>query len=169
MKLQGKRIAYLVGPGFEDLEFYVPFMRLQEEGAEVVAVGLKAGEIYTGKVALQAKADVGCDDISASEFDGVVVPGGWAPDKIRRYAGVKRLVKESYDSGKIVGMIGAGGHQCGDCLRSRLHGQRRHQRRSAQRRGHLAGRSRLSQWQYRLGPGRGRHPRLLPGVGQGTG
>jgi len=105
MKLQGKRIAYLVGPGFEDLEFYVPFMRLQEEGAEVVAVGLKAGETYTGKVALQATADVGCDDVSAAEFDGVVIPGGWAPDKIRRYAGVKRLVKESYDSGKIVGMI----------------------------------------------------------------
>ena len=100
MRLQGKKVAYLVGPGFEDLEFWAPVMRLQEEGAQVTVVGLKAGERYTGKVALQATADVGCAD-----FDAVVVPGGWAPDKIRRYTGVKRLVKEIYAAGKPVGMI----------------------------------------------------------------
>jgi protease I len=105
MRLQGKKIAYLVGPGFEDLEFWVPLMRLQEEGAQVTVVGLKGGETYTGKVALEATSDVGCDDVSAADFDGVVVPGGWAPDKLRRYEGVKRLVRESYEQGKIVGMI----------------------------------------------------------------
>jgi hypothetical protein len=52
MKLKGKKIAYLVGPGFEDLEFWVPFMRLQEEGAEVVTVGLKAGEVYKSNTAV---------------------------------------------------------------------------------------------------------------------
>ncbi len=57
MRLEGKRIAYLVGPGFEDLEFWVPVMRLQEEGAEVTVVGIKGGETYTGKVALEAKAE----------------------------------------------------------------------------------------------------------------
>lgn len=105
MRLQGKKVAYLVGPGFEDLEFWVPVMRLQEEGAEVTIVGLKAGETYTGKVALKATADVGCDDVDPANFDAVVIPGGWAPDKIRRYAGVKRLVKGIYDAGKPVGMI----------------------------------------------------------------
>ena len=105
MRLQGKRVAFLVGPGFEDLEFWVPVMRLQEEGAKVIVVGLKAGERYTGKVALQATADVGCDDVNPADFDAVVVPGGWAPDKIRRYPGVKRLVKEIYAAGKPVGMI----------------------------------------------------------------
>ena len=105
MRLQGKKVAYLVGPGFEDLEFWVPVMRLQEEGAEVTIVGLKAGETYTGKVALKATADMGCDDVDAANFDAVVIPGGWAPDKIRRYAGVKALVKGIYDAGKPVGMI----------------------------------------------------------------
>jgi protease I len=105
MRLKGKKVAYLVGPGFEDLEFWVPVMRLQEEGAAVTIVGLKAGETYTGKVALKATADVGCDDVDPAEFDAVVIPGGWAPDKIRRYAGVKRLVKEISDAGKPVGMI----------------------------------------------------------------
>lgn len=105
MRLQGKHIAYLLGPGFEDLEFWVPLMRLQEEGAEVTVVGLKAKERYTGKNGLEASADVGCDEVEAAAFDGVVVPGGWAPDKLRRYAGVRRLVQGCYEAGKPVGMI----------------------------------------------------------------
>ncbi len=105
MKLVGKRIAYLIGPGFEDLEFYVPLMRLQEEGADVTVIGIKAGEEYVGKHCLKARCDLGYDDVSSSDFDGVVVPGGWAPDKLRRYDGVLRLVREIYESGKIVGMI----------------------------------------------------------------
>ncbi len=106
MKLQGKKIAFLVGPGFEDLEFWVPYMRLVEEGAEVVAVGIKAGDVYASKNGcLKAKADAGADDVRPEDFDAVVIPGGWAPDKIRRYDGVKRLVKGVYDKGGIVGMI----------------------------------------------------------------
>lgn len=105
MRLQNKKIAYLLGPGFEDLEFWVPLMRLQEEGAQVTVVGIKAGERYVGKGGLEARADVGCDEVAAADFDGVVVPGGWAPDKLRRYEGVKRLVRESYGAGKVVGMI----------------------------------------------------------------
>ena len=81
MKLKGKKIAYLVGPGFEDLEFWVPFMRLQEEGAEVVTVGLNAGEVYASKHGcLSATADVASDQVSPDDFDGLVIPGGWAPD-----------------------------------------------------------------------------------------
>jgi protease I len=106
MKLKGKRIAYLVGPGFEDLEFWVPFMRLQEEGAEVVAVGLKAGEVYRSKHdCLTATADLAADDVSADEFDAVVIPGGWAPDKIRRYDSIKKLVRDIYEQDKIIGLI----------------------------------------------------------------
>ena len=105
MRLKDQHIAYLVGPGFEDLEFWVPVMRLREEGAKVTVVGLQAGESYTGKTALEATADVGCDKVSAADFDAVIIPGGWAPDKLRRYDGVKRLVKETCDAGKIVGMI----------------------------------------------------------------
>jgi protease I len=105
MKLTGKNIAYLVGPGFEDLEFWVPYMRLKEEGARVVTIGIKAGEKYEGKHCLTVTSDAGCEDVDAADFDGVVVPGGWAPDKLRRYSGVKRLIKETYESGKVVGLI----------------------------------------------------------------
>ena len=49
MRLKGKTIGILVGPGYEDLEFRVPYMRMQEDGAEVKVIGTKAGEIYTGK------------------------------------------------------------------------------------------------------------------------
>jgi len=109
MKLQNKKIAYLVGPGYEDLEFWVPLMRLQEEGAKVTVVGLKAGEEYKGKNCLTAKADVGIDQVKAADFDGVIIPGGWAPDKLRRIEGVKSFVKEMYEFGKIVGMLCHGG------------------------------------------------------------
>jgi protease I len=105
MKLSGIKVAYLIGPGFEDLEFWVPLMRLKEEGAQVTVVGIRAGEVYTGKTCLEGKADVGADEVKAADFDAVVVPGGWAPDKIRRYESVKKLVREAYQAGKIVGMI----------------------------------------------------------------
>jgi protease I len=100
----------LVGPGYEDLEFWVPLMRLREEGAEVTIVGIKAGETYASKSnGLTATAEAGADEVSAEDFDGVVVPGGWAPDKIRRYDGVKALVRETYEQGKIVASICHGG------------------------------------------------------------
>ena len=106
MELTNKRIAFLVGPGFEDLEFWVPFMRLQEAGAEVVAVGIKAGDVYQSKHGcLSAAADVGAGDVNANDFDAVIIPGGWAPDKLRRYDSVRDFVWRMNDLGKTVGMI----------------------------------------------------------------
>jgi protease I len=105
MRLEGKRIAYLVEDGFEDLEFWVPLMRLQEEGATVTVVGSGRSESFRGKHCLEAKADVSADEVRAEDFDAVVVPGGWAPDKLRRFDGVKDLVHGIYEQGKIVGSI----------------------------------------------------------------
>lgn len=106
MPLQGKTIAFLVGPGFEDLEFWVVYMRLVEEGARVTTVGLKAGEVYRSKSGgLTAKADVAAADVSADQFDALIIPGGWAPDKIRRYTAVTGLVRAVHQQGKIIGMI----------------------------------------------------------------
>jgi protease I len=110
MRLQGKRAAILVGPGYEDLEFWVPLMRLQEEGAEVTVVGIRADESYTSKSGgLEATAQVGADRVTADQFDGVVVPGGWAPDKLRRYESICALVRTIYEQGKVVASICHGG------------------------------------------------------------
>lgn len=106
MLLENQRIAFLVGPGFEDLEFWAVYMRLVEEGAQVITVGVKAGEVHPSKSGgLTATADVAASDVSADQFDAIVVPGGWAPDKIRRYPAITGLVREIHSQGKIVGMI----------------------------------------------------------------
>jgi len=104
-RLIGRRTAVLLDEGFEDLEFWVTVMRLREEGAEVTIVGTAADKQVRGKNALTATSDVGIADVSADELDAVVVPGGWAPDKLRRHEGVKALVRATYERRKIVGMI----------------------------------------------------------------
>ena len=108
MKLSGKKIAVLVAEGFEDLEYWVTVMRLQEEGAEVVSVGPDL-EPVSGKNALSAQADATAGDVDASGLDGVVIPGGWAPDKLRRYEEITDLVKAVHEAGKTVGIICHGG------------------------------------------------------------
>ena len=110
MKLEGKTVAVLVGPGYEDLEFWVPLMRLQEEGARVTIVGIQGGDVYSSKSGgLTATADVGAEEVDATEFDAVVVPGGWAPDKLRRYPAVTDLVRDMYQANKVVASICHGG------------------------------------------------------------
>ncbi|OFW78893.1 MAG: protease [Actinobacteria bacterium RBG_19FT_COMBO_70_19] len=104
-RLIGRRVAVLLDEGFEDLEFWVTVMRLREEGAEVRVVGTSARMTVRGKNALQATSDVAAADVEAADLDAVVVPGGWAPDKLRRHAEVTGLVRDAYDQGKIVGLI----------------------------------------------------------------
>ncbi len=105
MKLAGKKIAYLVEDGFEDLEFWVPLMRLREEGAQVTVVGSGSANQYTGKHCLKAKPDTTADQVNPADFDAIVVPGGWAPDKLRRYPAVLNLVRGLHQQGKIVAAI----------------------------------------------------------------
>ena len=105
MRLLNKRIAVLVDDGFEDLEFWVTVMRLQEEGACVTVVGLQAGKTFHGKGGLSAHSDAAADSVSPADFDALIVPGGWAPDKLRRYDAIKNLVRGVHAQGKIVGLI----------------------------------------------------------------
>ena len=104
MKLRGKKIIYLLDEGFEDLEFWVPLMRLREEGAEVTVASAKI-QTYRGKTCLQATPDAKAADLQAADFDGIVVPGGWAPDKMRRYPSILKLVRDTFEQGKTVGAI----------------------------------------------------------------
>src|SRR5574338_1006500 len=103
MLLKGKRIGVLLAEGYEDLEFWVTVMRLREEGAVVTILGIKADETVHGKVGLPATSDVAVGNVKPEDFDAIVVPGGWAPDKLRRYDNIKNLVRGVYEQGKVVG------------------------------------------------------------------
>jgi protease I len=107
-RLAGKKIAILLAEGVEDLEFYVPLMRLQEEGAEVLAVGLDLKPVR-GKNGLEIKPGVTIDAVKPDELSGLVLPGGWAPDKLRRYPAVTDLVQAVNESGRVIGIICHGG------------------------------------------------------------
>ncbi len=104
MLLQNKRIGVLVDEGFEDLEFWVPVMRLREEGAQVLVMATRM-ETFRGKHCLTARPDVLVGDVDAATLDGLVVPGGWAPDKLRRSEAVLELVRAVHAQGKIVAAI----------------------------------------------------------------
>jgi len=108
MHLTSKRIAILVAEGVEDLEFYVPLMRLQEEGAEVIAAGLDLKPVR-GKNGLEITTTAKIDSLNAKDLFALVIPGGWAPDKLRRHSAVTKLVKEMNDANKTIGIICHGG------------------------------------------------------------
>lgn len=105
MGLEGMRIAVLAENDYEDLEIWYPLLRLKEEGAEITVVGTGSASTYNSKHGYPVKADVTADQVSANDFDGVVVPGGWAPDRIRRYPAVLKLVSDLNAQGKLVAAI----------------------------------------------------------------
>jgi protease I len=108
MSLENKTIAALIADGVEDLEYYVPLMRLQEEGANVLTAGLDLKPIK-GKNGLVIAPDAVIESLKASELYSLLLPGGWAPDKLRRYNVVKNLVHEMDAAGKVIGIICHGG------------------------------------------------------------
>ena len=108
MKLTGKTIAILVAEGVEDLEYYVPLMRLQEEGATVLTAAVELKSVK-GKNGLVVTPDTAVESLNPDTLDGIVIPGGWAPDKLRRYTAVTDLVRKMDDAGKPIGIICHGG------------------------------------------------------------
>jgi len=109
MILKGKRVACLVEEEFEDLELWVPVMRLREEGATVTLVGSGRMDSFTGKHGVPARPDVNADQITANDFDALIIPGGWAPDKLRRYDSITSLTRSMHQQGKIIATICHGG------------------------------------------------------------
>ncbi|PWH18590.1 MAG: type 1 glutamine amidotransferase [Anaerolineae bacterium] len=108
MKLTGKTIAILVAEGVEDLEYYVPLMRLQEEGATVLSAGLDLKPVR-GKNGLVITPDTLIESLDAARLSALVIPGGWAPDKLRRYPLVTNLVRQMDEARKPIGIICHGG------------------------------------------------------------
>ncbi len=109
MELGGKRIAILVDQLYQDMEVWYPLYRLREAGAEVVTVGAKAGETYPSKHGYPVVADRSFDQVAAAEFDGIIIPGGYAPDHIRRHPKALDLVRELDKQGKLIACICHGG------------------------------------------------------------
>jgi deglycase len=103
--LEGKRVAVLAENMYEDLELWYPLIRLREAGAEVSVVAPTAGATYKSKHGVEVKADLSADEANARQFDAVVIPGGFAPDYMRRSEAMVRFVKEANDEGKIVAAI----------------------------------------------------------------
>lgn len=104
-----KRAIVLVENFYEDLELWYPKIRLEEAGLQVMVAGPKKGEMYHGKHGYPCKADIAFEDVAASEVDVIVVPGGYAPDKIRLKSHISKVIQELDKAGKIVAFICHGG------------------------------------------------------------
>ncbi len=105
MRLQGKRIAILAENLYQEMELWVPYYRMREEGAEVKVVGAGGATSYTSKHGYPVAVDVQADRVRAVEFDAVIVPGGYAPDLMRRHPAMVQLVREAAQQGRVVAAI----------------------------------------------------------------
>lgn len=105
MRLDNKKVIALVEDDFEDLELWYPILRLQEEGATVHLVGKEAGKKYIGKYGVPAESEYDFSSVQAKDYDAILVPGGWAPDKLRRYPEVIELIREMDKAEKPIGQI----------------------------------------------------------------
>ncbi|MBU3210636.1 type 1 glutamine amidotransferase domain-containing protein [Clostridium algidicarnis] len=100
-----KKVLSFVHDDFEDLELWYPILRLREEGIEVVIAGEEANKKYTGKHGVPAISECSFKNINIDEFHGLLIPGGWAPDKIRVCDDALSIVKHMSESQKVIGQI----------------------------------------------------------------
>lgn len=105
MRLKDKKVITVVDHEYNDLELWYPIFRLQEEGATVHIVGEKANTTYNGQAGIPATTDYAYTDINVDDYDGILVPGGWAPDKLRRYPEVLEIVRALDQAEKPIGQI----------------------------------------------------------------
>lgn len=109
LSLSGKRVLCFVGDVYEDLELWYPKLRLQEAGAHVTVAGAEAETKYAGKHGYPCVSDAAIADMDVNDFHGVVCPGGFMPDKLRRDSKVLDLVRGFHEQGKLVAAICHGG------------------------------------------------------------
>ena len=105
MELKGKKVALLLDNLYQEMEAWYPYFRLKEAGAEVTVIAAEAGKTYTSKVGYPMKSDLAYGQAKAADYDGVIVPGGFAPDHIRRHPEAIQLVRDLDARGKLVAAI----------------------------------------------------------------
>jgi protease I len=105
MELPNKRVAVLVEQQYQEMEVWYPIYRLREAGCTVTVVGPEAGQSYPSKLGYPCKSDKAASQCRAEDFDAVVVPGGFAPDFIRRTEAMIRFVSNMAEQGKVVAAI----------------------------------------------------------------
>ena len=103
--LQGKQAAILVEQQYQEMEVWYPLYRLREAGCTVTLVGPEAGHVYPSKCGYPAKTERAARNLSADDYDVIIIPGGFAPDYLRRDDGVLRLVSGMVEQGKVVAAI----------------------------------------------------------------
>jgi protease I len=120
MELKGKQVAVLAEDLYEDLELWYPVLRFREAGAKVTIVGGGGGK-YASKYGYPVTPDTTAEKVDASAFDAVIIPGGYAPDRMRRHKAMVDLVRKAFKGGKVVAAICHGGWMLAsaDVLRDR--------------------------------------------------
>ncbi len=103
--MKTKNGAILVEDLYHELEFWVPFYRLIEAGVEMTIVGPQAETTYKSKSGIAATSDAAASDLNGADFDVIVIPGGYAPDRMRRDAGMVNLVRNAHQAGKFIAFI----------------------------------------------------------------
>lgn len=109
MRLQGKKAVILVEDMYNEFEVWIPYYRLKEEGVGVTVVGSGTASVYHGKFGIPISVDASASDVSADGFDAIVIPGGFAPDRMRIHPPMVQLVKDMFHKGKTVASICHGG------------------------------------------------------------
>ena len=104
-KLAGKTLLMFVEDLYEDLELWYPRLRMIEEGAQVVVAGPEGGRVYRGKNGYPCRADASLSDVRDEKIDGLIIPGGFAPDRLRRHEKVLALTGAIHEAGKLVAHI----------------------------------------------------------------
>lgn len=103
--MKTKKIIALLSNDFEDLELWYPVLRLREAGVKVDLTGEKVHEKYTGKYGISAIAEASYLDITYKEYDGILVPGGWSPDYLRRIPKIIEMIQYFDQEKKPIGQI----------------------------------------------------------------
>ena len=105
MRLKGRKVLVLAENNYQELELWVPYYRLKEEGAEVTLVGTGSSRTYTSKHGYPVDVEKEAGEIDMARYDGVVIPGGYAPDMMRRYPEMVKIVREAHEKGKVIAAI----------------------------------------------------------------